>query len=88
MEAISLKLDERMLQNIDKNLKKHNYSTRTEFIRTAVRDKLAELSKEDLLEEFLKFRGRSGKKTTHAENRKTREQVSKELMLELEKRFS
>lgn len=88
MEAISLKLDGQMLRNLDKSLKKHNYSTRTEFIRTAIRDKLAELSKEDLLEEFLKFRGKSKKKTTYAENRKTREQVSKELMKELEKRFS
>ena len=48
MEAISLKLDETMLSNIDENLKKHNYSTRTEFIRTAIRDKLEDLSKDDL----------------------------------------
>jgi hypothetical protein len=36
----------------------------------------------------MKFRGKASKKTTYEENRKTREIVSKELMEELDKRFS
>lgn len=88
MESISLKLDENMLSNIDKNLKKHNYSTRTEFIRTAIRDKLENLSRDELIKEFMRFRGKSGKKTTYSENRKTKELVSKELMKELDRRFT
>ncbi len=88
MEAISLKLDAHLLNAVDKNLSKNNFSTRTEFIRTAIREKLADLSKDELIKEFLKFRGRAKKKTTYEENRRTREAVSKELMAELDKKFS
>jgi len=88
MEALSLKLDKNMLNNIDVNLKKNNFSTRTEFIRTAIRDKLEDLSKDELVREFMKYKGKAKKKTTYEENRKTREIVSKELMAELDKRFS
>lgn len=75
MEAISLKLDENLLSNMDANLKKHNYSTRTEFIRTAIRDKLEELSRDDLIKEFMKFKGKAPRKTSDEERTKTREKV-------------
>ena len=88
METVSVKFQEDVLKKIDTSISQHNFNSRTEFIRDAVRDKLAELSKEDLMEEFLKFRGKAKKKTTYEENRKTREDVSKELMAELDKRFS
>lgn len=82
MEAISLKLDENLLSNIDDNLKKHNYSTRTEFIRTAIRDKLEELSRDDLIKEFMKFRGKAPRKTTDEERAKIREKVFLEMAKE------
>ena len=88
MEIISLKLDETMLHNVDKTLQKHNFSTRTEFIRDAIRDKLSELSRDELIEEFMKFRGKSKKKTSDEELKKIRAEVSKELMEELDKKFS
>lgn len=88
MEAISLKLDENMLTNIDENLRKHNYSTRTEFIRTAIRDKLEDLSREDLVKEFMKFKGKSTKNTSDEQLKKIRAEVSRELMEELDKKFS
>jgi Arc/MetJ-type ribon-helix-helix transcriptional regulator len=78
MEVISLKLDENMLRNVDEALKKHNYSTRTEFIRDAVRDKLEGLSRDQLIEKFLSLKGKAKKQTTYEENRKTREEVLKE----------
>jgi metal-responsive CopG/Arc/MetJ family transcriptional regulator len=88
MEAVTVKFQEGVLKEIDRSIAEHNFNSRTEFIRDAIRDKLAELSKEDLINEFLKFRGKARKKTTYEENRKTREIVSKELMAELEKKFS
>ena len=88
METVSVKFQEDILKKIDTSISQHNFNSRTEFIRDAVRDKLAELSKEDLMEEFLKFRGKAKKKTTYEENRKTRNIVSKKLMSELDKRFS
>ena len=75
MQAISLKLDENMLKNIDNALKDNNYSTRTEFIRDAIRKRLEDMNKEDLIQEFLKFRGKAKKKTTREENKKTAESV-------------
>ena len=88
MEAVSLKLEDTFLHDIEKTMRKHRYTTKTEFIREAVRDKLAELSKEELMSEFLKFRGKTGKKTTYIDNLKTKQAVGKELMEELGKRFS
>lgn len=46
MENISIKLDERIGKQISKVLKDFNYSTKTEFIRDAIRSKLSELEKE------------------------------------------
>ncbi|MBL7147891.1 MAG: ribbon-helix-helix protein, CopG family [Nanoarchaeota archaeon] len=88
METVTVKFQENVLEKIDKSITKHNFNSRTEFIREAIRDKLAELNKEDLIKGFLSFRGKSKKKTTYEENRKTREIVSKELMSRLNKRFS
>ena len=50
-------------------------------------DRFAGLSRDELIKEFMKFRGKAGKKTTYEENRRTREEVSRELMKEFEKRF-
>ncbi len=88
METVTVKFQEDVLKKIDYSIAEHDFNSRTEFIREAVRDKLSELSKEDLINEFLKFRGKAKKKTTDEENRKTREEVSKELMAKLEKRFT
>lgn len=56
-----------------------------DFSRKA--DKFAGMSRDELIKEFMKFRGKAGKKTTYEENRRTREEVSRELKKELDKRF-
>jgi len=88
MEAVTLKFQENVLKKIDETIFEHNFNSRTEFIREAVRDKIANLSKEELINEFLKFRGKSKKRTTYKGNLKTKQIVSKELMEELDKRFN
>jgi len=88
MEVVTVKFQEDVLKRIDETISEHNFNSRTEFIREAVRDKIAELSKEELMKEFLKFRGKARKKTTFEDNLKTKQAVSKELMDELGKRFS
>ena len=88
MEVVTVKFQEDVLKRIDESIVEHNFNSRTEFIRESVRDKLAELSKEELMSQFLKFRGKAGRKTTHSDNLKTKHAVSKELMEELGKRFS
>jgi len=83
METISLKLDENMLKNVDNKLKKHNYSTRTEFIRDAIRDKLEGLTRDELINRFMttKFKPKKGKGKPDWEQ--VREQASKELAKEM-----
>ena len=87
MEVVTVKFQEDVLKRIDETISEHNFNSRTEFIREAVRDKIAELSKEELMKEFLKFRGKACKKTTYEDNLNTKQAVSKELMDELDKRF-
>ncbi len=88
METICIKIEEELLGRMNKDMEEAGYSTKTEFIREAIRKKLEEDERERLIKEFLKFKGRAKKQTTYEENRKTKKIVSKELMQELDKRFS
>lgn len=83
MESISLKLENELLNEIDRKLSKHRYSTRTEFIRDAIREKLSDLEKDELLKVVTELRGSSKRKTTDKQLHKAREK-SFEL---LEKKF-
>lgn len=77
MDTISLKMEESLLQEIDQKLKKHRYSTRTEFIRDAVREKLSELEKDELLRKVSTMKKSSNKKTTDKELHEAREKAFK-----------
>ena len=78
MEAICVKLDENVMKNMDKNIKEFNYSTRTDFIREAIRDKLRELQKERVIEQLRKFKGSAKFQTTDEQREKIREEVGRE----------
>jgi metal-responsive CopG/Arc/MetJ family transcriptional regulator len=64
METISLKMEETLLQEIDRKLMSNRYSTRTEFIRDAIRDKLSDLDKEEMLRRIASLHGSSKRKTS------------------------
>jgi len=49
MENVSLKLEQNFLNAIEKVMKKHNYMTKAEFIREALRDKIRELEEQEIL---------------------------------------
>ena len=51
MENISLKIEKNFLQAIEKIMKKHNYMTKTEFIRESIRDKIRRLEEKEILED-------------------------------------
>jgi metal-responsive CopG/Arc/MetJ family transcriptional regulator len=57
METISLKMDETLLMEIDSTLKRHRYSTRTEFIRDAIRARLSTLEKEETIRKLAALKG-------------------------------
>jgi metal-responsive CopG/Arc/MetJ family transcriptional regulator len=88
MDVVSVKFQEDILKKMDKSIELHNFNSRTEFIREAVRDKLADLSRDELVVEFMKFSGKSKIKTTDEENERTREIASKELLADLKKQFN
>lgn len=48
MENVSLKIEEGFLHAIDRVMKKHNYMTKTEFIREAIRDKIRKLEEKEI----------------------------------------
>ena len=67
METITIKMEDKLLKEIDQKLEKHRYSTRTEFIRDAIREKLSELEKEEILKNLAQLKGSSKRKTSDAE---------------------
>jgi len=77
MEIVSLKMEKELLQEIDSKLKNNRYATRTEFIRDAIRDKLNELEKEDVIRKLAALKG-SLKGKVRMSDEKAREAVFKE----------
>ena len=64
-------------------MKKHRYTTKTEFIREAIRDKIRELEKEGALLRVKKLYGSSKRKTTDEQIHKAGEKAFRELEKEL-----
>ena len=62
METVSLRFEEGFLNEIENVMKEHRYSTKTEFIREAVRDKIKDLEKEKALLRLEKAYGAGAKK--------------------------
>jgi Arc/MetJ-type ribon-helix-helix transcriptional regulator len=82
MESVTIKVEESMSQRMGQSMKKKGYGTKTEFIREAIRDKLERDEREELLKAFMKFKGKAKRKTTNAENKRTRDLVARELAKE------
>ena len=83
MENVSLKLESSFVNALEKAMKKNRYMTKAEFIREALRDKIKELEKEELLQRVEKLFGSSKHKTTGEDLERAREEAAKEL----EKKF-
>ena len=81
MENISLRLETKFIRELESFIKKHNYMTKTEFIREAMRDKIKELEKQEILNKIEKLFGSSKRKTTneqlHIAGEKAFEQLEK-----------
>lgn len=77
MESITIKVDEAMAKEIEKAMKPL-YSTKTEFIREAIREKITKAEKEELLRKVMALKGSVKTKTSMAEIRKIKEEAWKE----------
>lgn len=49
MESISLKMEEGFLKAIERAMKNNHYTTKTEFIREAIREKMRKLEEQEIL---------------------------------------
>lgn len=67
METISLKMEEGLLRDVDSSIKSHRYSTRTEFIRDAIRTRLNELEKEEVIKKLAQLKGSLNSKKSDEE---------------------
>ena len=57
METISFKIQEEILTKMDGLIKPMNFNNRTEFIREAIREKLNQAEKEQLIKKLTEFKG-------------------------------
>ncbi len=57
METVTFKLQEDIVDKIDKLLRPLNFNNRTEFIREAIRAKLNEAEKEQVIRKLAAFKG-------------------------------
>ena len=95
MENVSIKLESNIAKNIEKRMTEFNYSTKTEFIREAIRDKLQMLDHEAQRKKAFAalynsrgvFKDKVNPKSD-AEFRKIRIKAGDEYLKELEKQFS
>lgn len=86
MEIVTVRFQENVLKRMDKSIAEHNFNSRTEFIREAVRDKLEGMTREQLIKEFFKLRG-SFKAKTSKDIETIRKEAGEEYFNLLEKRF-
>jgi metal-responsive CopG/Arc/MetJ family transcriptional regulator len=82
MESVTIKIDENLAKRLNQTMTSKGYSTKTEFIREAIRNKLEIDEQEKLIKEFMQFKGKSKTKTTNAENKITREKIAKQIAKE------
>jgi metal-responsive CopG/Arc/MetJ family transcriptional regulator len=75
METVSIKLEDNFAKDLDKTIKKNHYTTKTEFIREAIRDKMKDLQKEEMLLRAKRLYGASKRKTTDEELHMAREKA-------------
>ncbi|HII14938.1 MAG TPA: hypothetical protein HA362_01375 [Nanoarchaeota archaeon] len=78
MQVISLKMEASLLEEIDSTLAKNRYSTRTEFMRDAIRCKLTAFEKEEAIRNLAAYKG-----FLKGKARMSEEQAKKEIEEEL-----
>ena len=76
MENVSLKIEENFMNAINKVMKKHNYMTKTEFIREAIRDKIKQLETERFMQKLAKYKGKTTSNLNDERLHKNREEIA------------
>ncbi len=79
METISVRYDNEFIIDMERIMKENRYSTKAEFIREAVRDKMRDLEAEAALMRLEMIAGSSKRKTTKEQLRRARKKSFEEL---------
>ncbi|MFH1210287.1 MAG: ribbon-helix-helix domain-containing protein [archaeon] len=88
MRTVTVKLSKETSDEIELLLKRFHYSTKTDFFREAIREKIHKLEVEAFARELLKYKGFAKKKTTDKEWYGWRKKYSKVIEKELDKEFN
>ena len=78
-EMITVKMDDSFLKDIDDIVATQGYQNRTEFIGSALREKVEEEKMKEAMLKLAHMKGSSNKKTTDDDLENLREKVFKEL---------
>jgi metal-responsive CopG/Arc/MetJ family transcriptional regulator len=82
-EMITLKLEEKFLEDIDSAVKKEGYQSRTEFIRNAVRQKLEDSKLKESMASLAHLKGSAKKNVSEKEYEQNRQNAFMELFKKL-----
>jgi len=77
MDSITIKVEDNLAKEIATAMKPH-YSTKTEFIREAIRDKIKAIKKDKAIDELKNLFGKAKTKTSYKEEREIREKIGKQ----------
>jgi len=80
-DLVTFKMEHNFLKDIDKVVKKEGYQNRTEFIRSALREKLEKTKLKEAMESIAHLKGASKKKTSDEDLHKIRAKVFEEFDL-------
>lgn len=86
METISVRYDDSFIQDMEKVMKENRYSTKAEFIREAIRDKMHDLETNAALKRLEAAYGAGAhkkRKITDVDIHRAREKAAKEIAKEL-----
>lgn len=91
MRTISLKIGDQIITRIENNLEKYNYSTLSEFIRDAIRDKLEQLENQKFETEIRDYLHKSPENGEvakwHGMGQEELDRAKHDIFLELERKF-
>ncbi len=82
MATISIRFEDDFIDDIERVMKGHNYSTKAEFIREAIRDKIKDLEKDKALQRLREAYGagvKKGRKISDEDIHKAGEEAVKEI---------
>ncbi|MDD4878006.1 MAG: hypothetical protein PHO02_03145 [Candidatus Nanoarchaeia archaeon] len=78
MEAVCIKMDTRIMEEMESCIEEENYSTKTEFIREAIREKIKAIKKEHALKMLEANLGAAKVRVSDKRHAEIREQVGRE----------